>query len=285
MLQRNVIGPGALAEGVLVNAAQTNLFRLNDTFDVMVEQGFSFNVSWDGATGVRLDGAGRDSNAAVLENIRTLVAQNVPFGVSVVMGQHNVDHLITIHDRLQGVGVQWLRINPMFEPPDTAPADGLALSADRIAKAIRALMEHRSRTGAELEVSPLDRATRTAQRWKKGTRVSGQGRESFGERRLVVHPDGKLAIQPGPTTPDRLLGDLSTQSMADILASRTYRDSLAEDARKRGDHCGACTYCEACTGLPLVESPLSIRAAPCEIEPQLIAAALDLMSPVDPSVA
>lgn len=269
-LQAEVLGP---ADGhMLVNLVQTNLFRLNETLRIMLDAGFALNVSWDGAEGVRLDGAGRDSNADVLANIRALSGQGHEMGISVVLGRHNAEHLSGIHDQVAALGVDWLRINPMFAPPKTAPAEGLALSIDEIQAALRNLIDHRAVTGSTLEVAPLDRAARTVRRWQAGRQAMLHDRSGFGETRLVVHPDGKLAIQPGPTLPDRLIGDLATHSMAEILTSPAYLSTLAEDRAKRARHCGTCAWQQACTGLPLIETPLDNHTGPCAIEPGLCAA-------------
>lgn len=265
-------------DGVIENAVLTNLFKPNATLERMIAAGFFFNVSYDGAAGPRVDGAGRDSDAAVRGNIQTLIRRGAQVGVSIVLGRHNKDRLNEIHDDIAAMGAAWLRINPMFAPPATAPGGGFALGLDEISDAFTRLIEHRAAASATLDVAPLDRAQRTAARWRDGEAAITATRAEFGEFRLVVHPNGVLATHPGPMAPERVLGDLSRQTMSEIMASKAYQESLAHDQAKRDLHCSQCRYADACTGLPLAESPLNDHAAPCEVEPRLCDAYVRLTS-------
>ena len=279
-LQRRsgAFGLGSAAP-TLINSVQTNLFRPNETLEVMVEAGFDFSVSYDGVEGVRVDGAGRDSSTTVRQNLAALIARGVPVGVAVVLGRHNAGRLAEIHDDVADLGAGWLRINPMFEPPAGAPADGLALGIAEILAALNALIEHRAATGATLEVAPLGRAARTVARWQTGEAADDYDRNSFGESRFVVHPDGVLATLPGPQTPDRVLGDLTSQTMQEIVAGPAFQASLARDQSQRTAHCGPCAFHRACTGMPIFETPLDRVSGPCPVEARLCARIAGMTGP------
>ena len=120
-LQVDILGEEPLDTGAYVNGIQTNLFRRNDTLDLMAELGFLLSVSLDYKSGARVDGAGRDAEPAIMENLEGLLREGATCGVAMVLGRHNHEHVIEIHDHLERIGASWLRFIAMYAPPSNAP--------------------------------------------------------------------------------------------------------------------------------------------------------------------
>jgi len=267
-LQREILGAGGDAP---LNLVQTNLFRPNATLEAMIEAGFQFNVSHDARPGARVDGAGRDAEARVRANLEALLARGATCGVALVLGRHNHLDLPAIHDSLEQAGVAWLRINPLFGPPEDAPVGGLALGPEEIVRALGRLYEHRRRTGSRLAVEPLDRVKKAVARHRAGEAAPLYARRSYGVSRFVVHPDGTLATQAGSAGGEHVLGNIFRQDLQEILAAGPFRRSLARDDAQRAAVCGRCHFRTACNGRALLETPIASLADPCPVEAKLCA--------------
>ena len=272
-VQRETLYRDSLSAEWLVNAVQTNLYRPNRTLDLMIEEGFVFSVSHDFAPQIRVDRAGRDSEALVTFNLKQLVSCGATCGVALVLGRHNHRRLVEIHDILAETGAQWLQINPMYEPPDSAPGDGLALSTDEVVEALARLMEHRCRIEGGLPVAPLDRVWRTVRRHRDGRSTLTRDRRRFGETRFVVHPDGTLAYEAGSASGYQSIGNIFEQDLAEILGSSAYESSLDLDDGKRARHCAECRYEAACNGRAILELRAPAAPGPCPVEAKLCAIA------------
>jgi len=275
-LQREMLGPGKLRIGRVINGVQTNLYRLNPAFELMVREGFMFSVSHDATPDVRLALGGQDSAGDVEANLRVLADSGASNGVAVVLGRHNHTRLAEVHDALEATGAGFMRINPMFTPPGTAPGSDLELTPEEAITALTALMRHRAATGSAFKVEPLGRAERAAARRRDGGEIVAHNRRSFGETRFVVHPDGALACEAGVIAAEHPLGNVIEQDMADIVRGPAYRAVLDATEAKIARHCDACDYRGACDIRALLEFTYAAPAGPCPIEARLCAVAEEL---------
>ena len=270
-LQDELLGKTAREDGSYLNAAVTNLFSLNPTLKLMIERNFMFSVSLDGVPGARVDRAGKDSEARVLENLEWVIGQGGTCGVSMVVGRHNFEHLNAIHDRLDGIGLSWLRLGAMITPPDDAPSENLALCYDETLRAITTLMDHRAKRGSTLPVAPIDRVTRTASLHLNGTqRMTNR----IGESHFIVRPDGTLATQAGTTSPERVLGNVFYQEIGELLSAKSMQALADNRAHMLGRHCARCQFEDACDRRAIFDLPGELPAGPCWLEAALIEAAL-----------
>jgi len=259
------------AAGSIVNAVQSHLANDDETLATMVDAGFAVSASLDFASGVRVDAGGRDAQARALRQLEALLARGVRCGVTVVLGRHNRDRLADIHDRLDALGVDWLRIVPMFSPPASAPGSALVLPADDVVAALIALFVHRRRHGGRIPVIPLDGALRAVIARRADVAVPLRDRRREGESRLVVHPDGTLAAQGGTAAPEVVLGNVFTAGAEEIFESAAYRESLRGDDDLRERHCRTCRYRRACDSRPLFTHPHRFAAGPCPMDARLMA--------------
>lgn len=252
-----------------INLVQTNLFRPNETLETMLAAGFVFSVSLDARAGARVDGAGRDAERQVWCHLAALQARGAECGVALVLGRHNHRHLPAIHDALATLGVAWMRINPLFAPPASAPAGDLPLTSVEIITALADLQRHRERVGGDLEVQPLDRIAGTLARHATGDAAPLRDRAGHAASRFVVHPDGTLATQAGNNTGVHVIGNLFRQDMARILAGEAYAQAVALDERLRASVCRSCRFRLACDGRALLETPIASPSDPCPVEAPL----------------
>lgn len=262
------------AEAAPTNVLQTNLHRVNDTLRVMQSAGFTLSVSVDLAPGARVDARERETEVRTLENLERVVSAGGRCGVALVVGRHNHRRLPEIYDRLDRLGVEWLRLIPLFEPPESAPVGDLQLNADEIVAAFTRLFAHWTQRGARLPVYPFDRIL-TAVRHRSGRPAVVRDRRTQGETRLVVHPDGTLTDQAGTIRPDSVFGNVFTDPAEDLFDSPGYHASLDRDDALRSRHCGACAHRALCDTRALSEYPHRFPPGPCPVESPLLTLAAD----------
>ncbi len=270
-LQHQMLGETAHDGGTYLNAAVTNLFSRNATLKLMIERKFMFSVSLDGVPGARVDRSGRDSEARVLKNLEWVIGQGGTCGVSMVIGRHNFEQLAPIYNRLEGIGLSWLRLGAMITPPDQAPGAHLSISKDETLTAMTALMDHRAKRGSKLSVSPIDRVAQTASRY-----LTSDYRypNRFWESRFIVRPDGTLATQAGTTSPEHVLGNVFCQEIGELLSAKPLRALEDERARLYDRHCKRCRFEGACDQRAIFDIPEYMPPGPCGLESALIEAAL-----------
>lgn len=271
-LQNEMLGPTAHDGGFFLNAAVTNLYSRNATLKLMIERRFMFSVSLDGAPGARVDRAGRDVEGRVLENLDWVVGQGAACGVSMVVGRHNLERLIEIHDRLEEIGLAWLRLGAMIKPPEAAPGADLCPGRKATLAAMIALMEHRAGRSSPLTVLPLDRVERTAQHHREGKRATER---PVAESRFIVRPDGTLATLAGTTTPERVLGNIFQQGIDDLIEQGGVQALTESRALLQSRHCAACRFDQACDQRAVEDLPPGMPAGPCWLESKLAEAALE----------
>lgn len=264
-LQRARLGV-ELAAGAVTNAVQTNLSRLNETLELMVAAGFLFSVSIDGAPGVRRTAGGRDGDAVALRNVARLRQRGVPAGVLLVLGRHNIDRLVPLHDRLAELEIGWLNIVTAFDVQNGAPGDGSVTDPDEAAAALAALHAHRQESGCRMPVEPLGRAEAIARR-----RLSGRGVHRAARRRIIVERDGRLRLVIG----GRPAGRVGQGARAVPWDAPEWLAASRALGAREARICSACRYREACDDQALSRRPWTDAAIPCPVETRLIAALED----------
>jgi uncharacterized protein len=268
-LEREILGDPADPPGY-VNGIQTKLSIENDTLALMCSAGFMFGVSLDGAPGARLDQAGRPTESRVLANLERLLSQSVTCGVALVLGRHNVDRLPAVYDRLERMGVSWLRIIPLFRPPASAPGAGLELEHEEVVSSLSRLFDHWMRRGRRLHVQPLARLLGASLRRHERRSATVSDRRRFGETRLVVHPDGTLSAQAGTAAPPSVLGNVFTDAIDSIATSAAHEASLQLDDALRRRHCAGCPHGGVCDTRAIFDYPHAFAPGPCPIESRLL---------------
>jgi len=208
-LCREILG-NDLVLGILTNLTVAR----PETLAWIARDNLNLCVSWDGVSGLRLDLAGRPTHQAVLASMEALSQFNIPFGVNLVLGAHNRDHLPAIHDRLASLGALWLSVIPMFHgaAPDATPP--IMLSQHEIDVALARLYDHWLAQGRQLAIAPF---THCLHALDTGLTLSAlPAPDSF-----TVHPDGSITAGTADTSRDegflsRLLDYIGTCQPDDL---------------------------------------------------------------------
>jgi uncharacterized protein len=267
-LQRDVLGE-TTGPNAVRNAVQTNLTRVSETLALMVEAGFVMSVSADFAAGVRVDAAGRDSDAPVRSNLERILAGGATCGVALALGRHNADRLEDVYDTLADMGAAWLNVIPLFTPPAAAPLGDLMLPPEDVVNALDRLFVHSTRCGSKLPVQPLRSVLRTALQ-RRSVRPAQFDEAHRSHVRLVVQPDGTLTDRVAAKTRERL-GNVFTASMDEIMRSHAWQAAADRHVVLRMRHCANCAYRDACDGKPVLDQPHIRGEGPCSIVSALCA--------------
>ncbi|QUL37526.1 radical SAM protein [Erythrobacter sp. JK5] len=255
-LQRDVLGE-AIGAGGARNAVQTNLFAWNETLDIFVSSGFEFSVSMDVVPGTRPTAGGKATEAATVQNLAQLVARGAKVGVILVLTRENRDHLAAAHDLVAGIGVDWLRIIPVFASESAAPVGNLILSPEETVEALLLLDGHRATTGQNIPVIPLDRARAAAERFRNGETATHTV-----PTRIIVQPDGRIGFEFG----ERL-------RLSDWPGENSLASAISQPrTNKRDDRtCRPCGFQATCNRRALEDWPDTKDEGPCPVEARLLA--------------
>lgn len=230
-------------------SVQTNLVKLAPrTIELLKRYDFGVGVSYDVVPGVRLSLTGRETERAVLANMKALEKSGVQYGAILVLAAHTAPKVEAVYDVFAERGIP-LRILPLLEGPATRPLARFEASNDVLLDALARAFSRWIEGGRPIRVSPFDAHLDTVIR--KMLNISGPmiDREEHGEQILVVGVRGGLNrfddLYDGAP-----LGDLATQTLDELLASPAYRASFVEDRAVLARTCGGCEYAGACVGSP-----------------------------------
>ncbi len=243
-----------LREGTVSNQLQTNLYRVTDEhLDVLERERIHIGISMDVFGGVRLDGAGRETEAAVARNIERLQDRGIVFGGIAVLAAHPKDHLREVYDFYEGLGAP-LRVLPLFDAPLNVPWAEFHLKYSEMVSALGDLFHYWLSRAQPVPVYPLVTYLDTVLRRRLGQRSRPYDRLKNGEWAILVDTDG-MAYQV-PDCYDRTLamGNVFEQPFEKILQSAAYADSLTRDHVERQRVCSSCKYRGPCSTLPLFDS-------------------------------
>jgi uncharacterized protein len=253
-LQHRVLGTSALERGDYFNALQTNLYAIDDNkLELLQREGFHIGVSMDVVGGVRLTAGGNETEDRVVANMERLRRGGIAVGAIVVLAAHTCPNIIAIYDFYEAVRVN-VRILPLFDAPLNTPEASFHATSSQMTKALCRLFAHWARRRDPISVAPLGDYVRTVYLGMVGGVQLPYDRRR-GEWALLVNTDGSLYQVMDAYQPSRALGNIFVDSLADVLGSEAYANSLERDQKLFDRHCGPCKYLGACNSLPLFESP------------------------------
>ncbi len=200
--------------------------------------------------GVRVSLTGRASEERVLGNIDRLQARGARPGIIVVLAKHTRKRLIEVYEFLASREMSF-RILPLFSGPAERTVDSFALSDDDIVASMNTLFEHWMETGVRVRVAPFVDNFETVLRKLLGIEGPMFDRRQHGDTVLVVNVDGHLYRILDLYEPHLSMGNVSDESMEEILSSPRYARSLERDDQRIKLFCGGCEYAGACNGWPV----------------------------------
>jgi uncharacterized protein len=256
-LQHEVLG--GLTHRVLL---QTNLYRLPMTvLDILRRHEVGLGVSLDVIGGVRLDRRGRETEAAVVENLDCLDHLGISYGAITVVAKHNHRRLADVHDfwAQRGIG---FRVLPLFDGPEERPAGKFEVSDYELIAAMSDLFDHWMGAGTVVDVLPLSEWLGNVLREILNQRLPVYDRRRRGESVFLVETNGDLYQTDDRGNADLRLGNLIAESIEQILASPAYEASLWRTEAKTARFCHGCRHYGFCNGYPVHAEPFT--AAPAE---------------------
>jgi uncharacterized protein len=252
-------------------ALQSNLFRITPAqIELFKEYRVSLGVSYDVVPGVRLTIDGRESERRVEENIRLVRDAGISLAAIVVIGKHTASRLRAVYDYFAGEGMM-LRVLPLADGPSERPIDSFSLSLGETIAAMCDLFDHWFESGLRISIDPFRTYVQDAIRLMLGVSTQKYDRGVAGDYAFFVNVDGRLYAERDAYEIRLALGDLNTQSMADVLRSDSYRSSLAREAALIAGKCPSCPVNASCAGWPIVATKSRGQFDnPCAIAPAVI---------------
>lgn len=140
-IQRQVFGT-LLETGAVVNALQTNLYRISDEqIELLKAERVELGVSCDVVGGVRLSLGNRETEEHIMRNVDRVTAAGLHFGAITVLGAHTAPRITDIYDFYRSLGIS-VRFLPMFAAPLNTPDASFALTVPQAEEALARLFIH-----------------------------------------------------------------------------------------------------------------------------------------------
>jgi uncharacterized protein len=262
-LKDRVVAAARIAPEHVTSAMQTNLYAVSDAaLDILKRHHVGFGVSFDVVRGVRLCADGRPTEDRVLANIDRMQAAGLLFGAITVLAKHTCAMICDIFDFWAARGCSF-RVLPLFAGPPSRHAARYDADETELVHALCRLFDHRMNSTASIGVKPLDEWLDNVTRYLLGLTVDPYDRRLRGESVLVVRPDGKLFQVAEVGDSALAIGDLSRQTMNNVLTSDNYLASLGRSESVTRRRCTNCRFRGGCDSWPAhtaaVEHPEDAR--------------------------
>jgi uncharacterized protein len=242
---------------------QTNLLSVPESkLNLFLSYGVGLSISFDKRPGVRLNVAGQPTEATVAANIDRLLGRGIPLGGISVLAQHTAQHVCEIYDFFAERRVN-LRILPLFDGPAERPSEHFAIEHPEIVRALERMFRHWVETGCAVRLYPLQTHLEIALRHLAGLRVTTWRRRQHGDSVFMVNLDSKVYRVLDAYQEDLALGDLSRQSMVQLLESPSYQQSLERDEQAFDAKCASCEYLGACSAAFIHDSRTALHPGSC----------------------
>jgi uncharacterized protein len=246
------------------NLLQSNLYSLSvEKVEFFKRHRVQLGVSFDVIGGVRLNGAGHETEDVVVANMDRLLEQGIRLGAITVLAGHTHRHVVLIYNFYESFGLDF-RLLPLFDAPLNTPSASFALTSQQAVDALCRLFRHWIRRPERVRVHPLVEYTYAVHQ-----KLTGQAQTRFDRRvsewALVVNTDGDVYQVMDAYDPALAHGNLHSQSFQSMMGSLRYKASLERDEELFRRHCGPCRFRDACTSLPLYEARRTNNAERCSI--------------------
>jgi uncharacterized protein len=252
-------------------AVQSNLFKVTPAqIALFKEYKVGVGVSYDVVPGVRRTIDGRESEHRVEENIRLVRAAGIPLAAIVVIGKHTAPRLRAVYDYFAGEGMM-LRVLPLADGPPERPTESFSISLEETIAAMCDLFDYWFESGLRVSIDPFRTYVQDAIRFLLGIPAQKYDRRAAGDYAFFVNVDGRLYAERDAYEIPLALGNLNTQSMAEVLCSSSYQSSLSREAALIAGKCPSCPVNASCAGWPIVSTKSRGQFDnPCAIAPSVI---------------
>jgi uncharacterized protein len=252
------------------NDVQTNLFALSSAYLHLFEEEVAMvNVSFDGAPGTRVTKPGRHTEDRVIENMQRLRERNIRFGANVVVGGHTRHRLVETYKLLKTAGARQMTVIPLIPANHFSDDEPFAISSQEAVTALEELYLHWSSDPEPIPVIPLNHYLRTVRLHQLNLASVDSDRGAAGEHRLIVDTEGDLYVRVQRSGKERRLGNLFSQTLAEIFQSANYAASLESDNERCARVCDSCAFRQACDTRPALQSSGTDSEGRCPIAARL----------------
>ncbi len=254
-LQRQLLGT-LLETGAIVNALQTNLYRISDQqIELLKAERVELGVSCDVVGGVRLSLGNRETEEQIMRNVDRVSAAGLHFGAITVLGAHTAPRITDIYDFYRSLGIS-VRFLPIFAAPLNTPEAPFALTVPQAEEALARLFVHWVEQKRRVSVLPINDCIETVARSRIGSPTWTYDRR-VGEWAFIVNTDGMLYQTHEAYDKRWALGNIFEQSIDGVLKARPYRASFARDRALVARVCSGCHWKKGCSTLPAFDGSLA----------------------------
>lgn len=232
------------------NSVQTNLTLLSDEYLEKIKGGLfdSFGVSYDLNGQQRVNVAGKQVNAKVLQNMQRLLENKVPFGVITVLSQETMPYAEEIFRYFDERKIS-LRFLPFYNPPSGNQPYKATISEDEIVESLKKLFDCWLASENASRIWPLegylDDLVNEIQQSKDALRYYDREKHEW---TWVINTDGGIFAYDDEYKPEYCYGNILTDSVEQILGSQN-RMKLVEESRNRIQNvCNSCSHFGYCSG-------------------------------------
>ena len=209
-----------------------------------------FMVSLDGPDKETVDS---QRGAGVFEElvlgVKKLRQGNIPFGFYCTTTSLNVDRVVETAEFALSLGAQWIKFNNFLLAGPELNRDMVPEQAE-VNKAAEELSILALKHPGRIEGTLLDMHSRLLKLGRGELHREKDRAYSCGGGvgKIAVFPDGR--VTPCDHLPDLTLGDITRQSLEEILTGNEMRKFTEFMNQKRSDHseCTDCRYLDFCTG-------------------------------------
>ena len=234
-----------------------------ETIDTIKNYSSRFNefmVSLDGPDKETVDsqrGAGVFEELVI--GVNKLRNADIPFGFYCTTTSLNVDRVVETAEYALSLGADWIKFNNFLLAGPELNRDMVPEQAE-VNKAAEELSMLAVKYPDRIQGTLLDMRARMLKYKREGLQKEKDRAYSCGGGvgKIAVFPDGR--VTPCDHLPDLTLGDITRQSLEEILTGSEMKKFTEFMNQKRSDHaeCTDCRYLDICTGGCPVE-PLNMK--------------------------
>lgn len=239
-------------------SVQTNAYAISaNMISLLKNHGIGVGVSYDHVPGVRRSITGQETERKIRSNVEKLRSNGLFVGGIVVVARHTYANLPEIYDFYKAIGMQNMRVLPLFSGPASRDAASYDVDDERIVSALTELFHHWMSDDAQLAIAPLNQYLQTAISTSLQIHPGLWSRRLHGDAVFLVNTDGALYTVAEAYEPGSSMGSLDNLSIGEILESSDYAESLGREEKIQERYCHTCRFAGHCSGWPLLASSLT----------------------------
>jgi uncharacterized protein len=266
-LQKEIFGPHDLH---FVNNIQTNLSILKlehlSLFQEKIIEGIG--VSLDVFGDLRVNVAGRPVQAAVLNNMQTLLDNRIPFGCITVLSQATLPLVEEIYDFFETLKIS-SRFLPIYRTGYAGQQDKNSVNSDQILMAFKKLFDRWLSAEYATEVEPIEEFISYAlnKYYNNPLHFYDKAASDF---LFIVNTNGDTYNTGNVYHEEFIYGNIFSSPLSELLKSEGRKKSIEQAQARVSSICSKCEFYGHCPGFYVAEATeeqmnWSSEAASCSV--------------------